>query len=63
MKKFGDLVYVGLAKGVVIQATKKRKWTYYDIMFEDAEQTSNDWHDNLVVYETYREDKLNDYQR
>lgn len=62
MKQFGDVIYIGLSKGIVIKATKKRKWTYYDIVFEGAEQTMNDWIDNLVEYETYREDKINDWR-
>lgn len=56
--KFGDMVYVGLTEGVVVKAITKRKWTYYDIVFEDFQTMSNDWNDNGIIYDTYREDSL-----
>lgn len=56
--RFGDIVTVGLQEAIVIRVEKKRKWTYYDVIFEDYETTSNDWQDNLLPYETFREDAL-----
>ena len=57
-KRFGDLVFIGLCPGVVIGINKKRKWTYYDVVFEDFEYCGSDFHDQLVTYETVREDRL-----
>jgi len=57
-KQFGDLVMVGLNPGVVVGVDKKRKWTYYAVVFVDALFTSSDFHDTLVEYEYLREDKL-----
>ena len=56
--KFGDLVYVGFTNGVIIRVITKRKWTYYDIVFEDAKEVTNDWDTQGVECETYREDKI-----
>jgi len=57
-KQFGDIVMVGLSPGVIIGMEKKRKWTYYFVVFRDAELTNNDWRDYLVEYDVIREDRL-----
>ena len=56
--KFGDMVYVGLCKGVVIGVIKKTKWTYYEIVFEDYSKVYDDNFGIGALIETYREDKL-----
>ncbi len=57
-RKFGDKVYIGFTNGVIVKVTHKRKWTYYDIVFENAEIRENAWSERLFECETYREDKI-----
>lgn len=56
--KFGDVIKFGVQKGVVISGIKKRKHTYYEIIWEELDYSCNDWDCNLVRYDTLREDEL-----
>lgn len=58
MKKFGDTVMCGLSLGIILKGEKKRKWTYYWVVFNDCTIATSDWDDEVVTCEYLREDKL-----
>ena len=58
MKGFGEKIVVGDRVGVVVKGVQKRTYIHYEILFEDAEQSASDWHDQVRVTEILREDDI-----
>ncbi len=59
MRKLFETVMVGKFKGVIVAIHPKRVRTYYDVIFEDAEQIMDEWGANGLEYETFEDDELN----